>query len=170
MTIQTASLADVPALCLLLNSAYRGEASRKGWTTEADLISGETRTDEASLTQLIQQPGSVMLTCKTADAVLIGCVNLQQHDSKLYLGMLSVLPLLQGAGTGKQLLLAAEAHARSLKLSAVYMTVITARTELIDWYRRHGYRDTEERSPFPAQGGFGKPVKPLEFMVLEKEV
>jgi hypothetical protein len=29
------------------------------------------------------------------------------------------------------------------------MTVISMRTELIDWYKRHGYIDTGDREPFP---------------------
>ena len=31
---------EIPALVRLVNSAYRGESSKKGWTTEADLLDG----------------------------------------------------------------------------------------------------------------------------------
>ena len=31
---------DVPAIVALVNAAYRGLASRRGWTSEADLIEG----------------------------------------------------------------------------------------------------------------------------------
>src|SRR4051812_3605004 len=98
--ISIATVADIPALNHLLNSAYRGETSKQGWTTEAHLIAGETRTDEANLKQIMEQEGSVFLKYTTGEQQIIGCVNLQQNGNKLYLGMLSVEPQLQGGGTG----------------------------------------------------------------------
>jgi hypothetical protein len=41
---RTAVGKDKPALLALINSAYRGEVSMLGWTTEAHLIAGEQRT------------------------------------------------------------------------------------------------------------------------------
>ncbi|HET6795504.1 MAG TPA: hypothetical protein VFH45_13725, partial [Acidimicrobiales bacterium] len=41
---------DVDAVVALVESAYRGEASRQGWTTEADLLAGRrTGADEVSV-------------------------------------------------------------------------------------------------------------------------
>ncbi len=54
--ISIATIEDIPDLLQLINSAYRGEEAKKGWTHEADLIEGSIRTDEASLLQLIQKP------------------------------------------------------------------------------------------------------------------
>jgi ribosomal protein S18 acetylase RimI-like enzyme len=168
--VSLATTDDIPAIKDLLNSAYRGKVSKQGWTTEADLIAGDVRTDEKTLQEVILKPGSVMLKYINADRKVIGCVNLQQHSSRMYLGMFSVSPQLQGAGIGKQLLKASEEYAQHLHCSAIYMTVISVRDELIGWYKRHGYVDTGERKPFEEDGITGKHLRKLEFMVLEKEL
>ncbi len=166
--ISFASVSDIISIKDLLNTAYRGEESKQGWTTEADLIAGDIRADEAMLQQVLQQSGSVFLIYKDEQQKLIGCVNLQQHADKLYLGMFSVSPQLQGGGIGKKLLQAAEDYGRHLQMKAIYMSVISRRTELINWYMRQGYADTGERKPFIEDGITGKHLKPLEFMILEK--
>src|SRR3954447_13154744 len=135
--IAIAAIADIPAITCLLNSAYRGETSKQGWTTEAHLIAGETRTDEANVKEVMEHEGSVFLKYTNGQQEIIGCVNLQQHGDKLYLGMFSVNPQLQGGGIGKQLLKAAEEYAKALHCTAIYMSVISVRTELIQWYERH---------------------------------
>jgi acyl-CoA-binding protein/ribosomal protein S18 acetylase RimI-like enzyme len=168
--ITTATLTDIPALLQLLNSAYRGESSKQGWTTEANLIAGEQRTDAATLQQVIEQTGSIILKAQNEQNEIIGCVNLQQQGEKLYLGMLSVSPALQGAGIGKQLLHAAEVHAKQVGCRKIYMSVISVRTELIDWYKRHGYKETGERKPFEEDAISGKHLQPLEFLMLEKQL
>ena len=166
--ISFASLHDIIDLKQLLNSAYRGESSKKGWTTEAHLIAGETRTDENNLTQIIQQEGSVILKYTNTKKEIIGCVNLQQHQYKIYLGMFSVSPLLQGGGIGKQVLKATEEYAIHTHSSSIYMSVISARTELISWYKRHGYFETGEKKSFKEDNLTGRHLQNLEFIILEK--
>ncbi|MFT3704961.1 MAG: GNAT family N-acetyltransferase [Agriterribacter sp.] len=166
--IAIASTKDTDEIRLLLNSAYRGDTSKKGWTTEADLIQGEVRTDEASLLKVMNQPGSVFLKYTDDAQHIIACVNLQKQDRKVYLGMFSVSPLLQGGGIGKKLLQAAEEYAHQINGIAIYMSVISVRTELIDWYKRYGYVDTGKRIAFEEDNVSGRHVKKLEFMVLEK--
>jgi ribosomal protein S18 acetylase RimI-like enzyme len=144
--ILKAVLADAPALNQLVNSAYRGDTSRQGWTTEADLLDG-TRIDEAAMRDLIEKPGTVILTYREAGE-LLGCVELRFQEGKLYLGMLSVKPDTQGTGIGKKLMQAAEDYATQQNINAIIMTVISVRKELIDWYIRHGYQLTGERKPF----------------------
>lgn len=168
--ISIAAAPDNTAITALLNSAYRGEQSKKGWTTEAHLIAGAQRTDEDGVKQVMQKAGSVFLKYTNAANELAGCVNLQQHNNKLYLGMLSVTPVLQGGGVGKQLLQAAEEYALQNGIGIIYMSVISVRAELINWYRRHGYNDTGERIPFIEDGKSGKHLQPLEFMMLEKKI
>lgn len=158
---------DVVAISALVNSAYRGDSSKKGWTTEADLLDG-IRTDEASLTKMIETPGSVILKCIDKAGQLLGCVYLHKKQDKLYLGMLTVSPELQARGIGKQLLTAAESHAKQTDCSGITMTVISVRHELIAWYERHGYTPTGETQPFPADPAFGLPKKPLHFIVMQK--
>ena len=161
--------ADASAITSLLNSAYRGERSRSGWTTEADLIAGETRTVETQVEALIRQPESVFLLLREENR-LLGCVNLQVHHPRVYFGMFSVQPGEQGRGLGKRLLQAAEEYALQQQATHIYMSVISLRTELINWYQRHGYRDTGERKPFHEDGISGRHLRPLEFMMMEKKI
>ncbi len=166
--IQIASPLDITAITVLLNRSYRGEHSRKGWTTEAFLIAGDTRTDEDNLLRIMLLPTSVFLKYTGEDGAICGCVNLQDLGEKLYLGMFSVDPELQGKGIGKKILFASEEYARQVRLNCIYMSVISVRAELISWYKRHGYIDTGMRKPFIEDGLTGKHLQPLEFMILEK--
>lgn len=168
-SLSIAAAEDAASIAALLNEAYRGESSRQGWTTEAGLISGDTRATVAMVTEVINQAGSVFVVYRRQD-MLAACVNLQQHGQKIYLGMFSVSPKLQGSGIGKILLQAAEVYALSVNCSSIYMSVISLRTELIDWYKRQGYADTGERKPFAEDGITGKHLVPLEFAILEKQL
>ena len=167
--ITKASVEDAPELDNLVNSAYRGDSSRQGWTTEADLLDG-TRTDAAAIAELIKTPGTTILKYVEENKIL-GCVELRNHDGRLYLGMLTVRPHLQGKGIGKILLNAAEEEAGRQQCSSIFMTVISVRQILIEWYVRHGYQPTGERKPFAFNDPrFGQPKMKLEFIVLEKKL
>ncbi len=168
--ISIASYTDINRIKDLLNNAYRGEASKQGWTTEANIIAGDTRTDDNMLKEVMKTPGSVILIYKNDDELITGCVNLQQHGDKIYLGMFSVSPKLQGKGIGKHLLFAAEEYASHAQCRAIYMSVISVRTEIINWYKRHGYIDTGERKPFIEDDVTGKHLQVLEFMTMEKQL
>ena len=170
MGILIAEEKDVTSLVALMDSAYRGEISRQGWTSEAELFIGNRRTDEATVGNLIKKPGAVFLKYLDAKDLLEGCVLLHKKDKKLYLGMFSVSPLAQGKGIGKQLLTAADNYAKEQNCSAVYMTVISVREELIAWYERNGYHKTGEVLPFPVDERYGIPTQPLEMLVLEKDL
>jgi len=164
-----AETGDIAQLVDLINSAYRGEAAKKGWTHEADLIKGDIRTDANALSELILADESTILKYAD-DGVLKGCVYLQKQEEKMYLGMLTVAPALQGEGIGKQLLKASEDFSKKQGCNSIIMNVITERTKLIDWYVKYGYHVTEERKPFPTDSPFGTPVKPLEFAILKKDL
>jgi ribosomal protein S18 acetylase RimI-like enzyme len=166
--ISIAAAADIPVIRDLLNNAYRGESSKQGWTTEAHLIDGNIRTNDMNVKKTMQQTGSVFLKYTDEMGEIIGCVNLQQHDDKIYLGMFSVSPKLQGGGIGKQILQASEEYAKHLKCTSIYMSVISLRTELINWYQRHGYKHTGRREAFIEDDVSGKHLQQLEFMLMEK--
>jgi GNAT superfamily N-acetyltransferase len=157
----------------LVNSAYRGEASRQGWTTEADYIDGQ-RTDAATLARdLAETPGArVYLLREDNDGPLLGSVWLEPtEDGKTwYLGMLTVRPDLQDRGLGRGLLAAAEAQAAALGAKRIRMTVVAIRDTLIAWYQRRGYALTGETRPWPYdQPIYGEPRRgDLSFVVLEK--
>ena len=167
--ITKATLQDIPALLTLINSAYRGETSKKGWTTEAHLLEGK-RTTEEELKEIIQDPKNTFLKFTENDQI-IGSVLLVEKEDQLYLGMLTVSPELQNAGIGKKLLAEGEKHAKTLGLSSIIMTVVSVRAELIAWYKRHGYVETGEREPFPSSDiHINISDKPLEFIYLEKRI
>ncbi len=167
MKISEASSADVTEICALVNSAYRGESSRTGWTTEADLLGG-IRIDEDTLLYYFEEPNSDIIKCTDDNQQITGCVYLKKEQEQLYLGMLTVDPELQGKGIGKMLLQASEEKAKQSGCRSIVMTVITYRHELIKWYKKYGYYETGQKQPFPKSEKFGEPKVPLEFLVMEK--
>jgi ribosomal protein S18 acetylase RimI-like enzyme len=168
--ISVVELEDVSELNTLVNSAYRGDSSRQGWTTEADLLDG-IRIDEERLVELIQKQDSIILKYVDDAKKIIGCVHLEKKGDRMYLGMLTVSPELQSKGIGKELMKAAELRAGKLNCRSVYMSVITDRMELIAWYEKYGYKNTGVKKPFPmGNPRFGLPKKDLEFVILEKDL
>jgi ribosomal protein S18 acetylase RimI-like enzyme len=161
---------DVAAIVTLVESAYRGDASRAGWTTEADLIDGQ-RTDVRAVESMLATPGSAMLLAET-DGQLAGSCRLDRREGReVYLGMFAVQPSRQGQGWGRQILAEAERVARlDWGASTMVMTVVAQRPELIAWYRRRGYLPTGETRPFPyGQDRVGIPKRSdLHFVVLAK--
>lgn len=169
LQVLEATLDDVAELEKLVNSAYRGESSKKGWTTEADLLDG-IRTSRESLTEQINNPNALILKGVNKEGEICGCVYLERKESSLYLGMLTVSPTLQNSGIGKVLLAAAEDYARASGLFKLSMTVISLRKELIKWYERRGYRKTNRKEAFPNDPRFGIPKQSLEFIIMEKAI
>jgi ribosomal protein S18 acetylase RimI-like enzyme len=167
--IAQASISDVQPLVTLINSAYRGEGSKQGWTTEADLIQG-LRTDEQIMTEILTDPATTFLKYTDDSGQIIGCMRLQKQEDRLYLGMLTVSPTAQAQGIGKQMLKAADAVAQAQQCRALFMTVFSVRTELLAWYERHGYQRTGEVLPFTPNEKFEIVTQKLEFLVLEKPV
>jgi N-acetylglutamate synthase-like GNAT family acetyltransferase len=169
ITISTATAADINELVQLVNSAYRGNSSKKGWTTEAELLDG-TRIDPDTLLEQINQSGQTILKAMDHTQTIIGCVSLQEKKDTLYLGMLTVQPDIQASGIGKKILNAADDFARNHALFCIEMTVISVRYELIAWYQRRGYQLTGEKRAFPPETKFGIKKQDLEFVVLEKKL
>ncbi len=173
LTFRPATLADIPALVALVTSAYRGEVSKQGWTTEADLLDGQRIDPEVLRGDIERQRSRVILAeCQQADGLeLLACVHVTEVDGAGYLGMFSVRPDGQGSGIGKQVMMEAERYVREeLRLPAMRMTVIDIRDELIAFYERRGYRRTGITKPFPyGDERFGIPKRDdLRFEVLEK--
>ena len=148
LDFRTAGLDDVDAIIALVESAYRGDASRQGWTTEADFLDGQ-RIDRPLLIELIAR-GDARVILAERDGQLLACCELQDQHGIAYFGMFSVRPAGQGAGIGNRLLLEAERIATAeWQCREMCMTVIDIRNELIAWYQRRGYRRTGEHKPFP---------------------
>ncbi|MFB7269323.1 GNAT family N-acetyltransferase [Streptomyces sp. NPDC056244] len=169
LTYRDATAADTEALVALIESAYRGDSSRQGWTTEANILEGQ-RTDPRGVLEVIESPGSRLLAVER-DGELIACCQLEHRGEAAYFGMFAVLPGAQGAGLGRRIITEAERVARrDWGVREMHMTVITVREELIAWYERRGYRRTGKLQPFPyGDERFGIPLRAdLAFELLVK--
>ncbi|WP_327312878.1 GNAT family N-acetyltransferase [Streptomyces sp. NBC_01235] len=168
-TFRDATDADVDALVALIESAYRGDSSRAGWTTEADILQGR-RTDPDGVLAVIKGQNSRLLTVER-DGRIIACCQLEHRGDHAYFGMFAVSPTVQGAGLGKVVMAQAERQAREdWGVTEMHMTVISVREDLIAWYERRGYRRTGRMSPFPyGDERFGIPQRDdLQFELLVK--
>ncbi|MFJ5997775.1 GNAT family N-acetyltransferase [Streptomyces sp. NPDC092370] len=171
LTFRDATDADVDELVALIESAYRGDDSRAGWTTEADILEGQ-RTDPEGVLEVVTSPDSRLMTVER-DGRIVACCQLQHHGDHAYFGMFAVSPRLQGAGLGKVIIAEAERQARETwGVKEMQMTVISVRADLIAWYERRGYRRTGRMTPFPyGDERFGVPRRDdLEFELLVKEL
>ncbi|MFR9725620.1 GNAT family N-acetyltransferase [Streptomyces sp. MS19] len=176
LTFRDATESDVPALVALVESAYRGDASRAGWTTEADILEGQ-RTDPDGVREILRDPDSLVLAVEDGGA-LTACCHIQRRAADgpgeaaaAYFGMFAVRPGLQGAGLGRAVLAEAERRAAAgWGVARMEMQVISVRDDLIAWYERRGYVRTGRTSPFPyGDERFGLPLRAdLEFELLVK--
>jgi GNAT superfamily N-acetyltransferase len=159
--------ADIPALVALIESAYRGESSRAGWTTEADLLDGQ-RIDAVMLAAQLSEPAVTVLQLDDTTGPLACAAVTDPGSGTAYFGMFAVRPTLQGTGIGSWMLRCAQEHARAHGAVRMELSVLWMRTELIDWYLRRGYRPTGGRVPFPhGDPRYGLPRRAdLEFLVL----
>jgi GNAT superfamily N-acetyltransferase len=186
LSFRLATPADVPAIVALVESAYRGEPSRAGWTTEADLLHGQ-RTDADAIHTILSTPDNLILLAfpdstpgSPAAGLAVGgpaaesplaCCHLERHPGYAYFGLFAVRPTAQATGVGKTVLAEAERLATTTwAVPEMRMTVITARPELTTWYERRGYARTGKLAPFPyGDERFGIPqVTGLEFELLTK--
>jgi N-acetylglutamate synthase-like GNAT family acetyltransferase len=168
--ISTATTSDIPAIVRLINSAYRGESSKQGWTTEAELIEGD-RMNADSMNDLINSPDALMRKCVSHQHSIVGCVSLAIRANDLYVSLLTVSPDIQAKGIGKLLLNDAEDMARNWGITQLSLDVISLRKELIDYYLRRGFKLTGKKFEFPADNKFGsRPLTSLELLELRKQL
>ncbi|WP_316784992.1 GNAT family N-acetyltransferase [Pedobacter frigiditerrae] len=171
MKITRANLEDVKELDKLVNSAYRGEESKKGWTTEAEILDG-IRINEQALELMLAKPEVMILKINDENGKILGTVCLEVKSRDLYLGMFAVSPLSQGNGMGKSLLVAAEQYGLENNCTRIVISVISTRVELINWYSRHGYVPTGGAIAFDEiDGRFGDPkVEEISLIEMEKVI
>ena len=163
-----AGASDAPAIAALIESAYRGEESRRGWTSEADLIEGN-RTSSAEIAAFIADPHARFVMALEAET-LVGCALIKNDNGAGYFGMFAVKPATQGAGLGKIILAHAESKIRELwNCATIGMTVISVRQDLIAYYERRGYKRTATK-PFPFENEPGAKRTDFHFVVLTKQL
>jgi ribosomal protein S18 acetylase RimI-like enzyme len=171
LQIRPARPGDAGALTELIRSAYRGDTSRSGWTSEADLVEGE-RINASQVRAMIGDSGSLMLVGESQTGIL-ACCQLQNRGSGLaYFGTFAVAPQDQGAGLGRQLMAEAEHQAvTAFAAHRLEMTVLAQQDKLIAYYERRGFRRTGQTRPFPADPRYARPLRDdLYFVVLIKDL
>lgn len=168
LIFRRAETQDVPAIVHLVQSVYRGDTSKQGWTSEADILGGQ-RTDNAMIAELLAQPQGVFLLAEQGGE-LLGSVYLEREPTAVYLGMLSVNVKAQNLKLGRRMIEESEKWAwREWNVSETRITVISIRHELIAWYERRGFQLTGKTEEFPKDPRFGIPkVENLVFVELKK--
>jgi len=174
LLFQKAEISDAEAIVQLINSAYRGNSSRKGWTTEADLLDG-LRTTNAEVGRIIRREDAFMLIGVLNNEIIASiCCEWQAiaGNNTAHFGMIAVKPSLQNKGYGKQVIAAAEALTRrEWRVVGFTMTVISIRHELIAFYEKLGYQRTGEFKDFPVKPELWQPkVEGLNLQYLAKLV
>lgn len=173
LVFAAATLDDIATVVELVQAAYRGETSRRGWTTEADLLEGQ-RVDATMVAEVLADPDATILAVRR-DASLVACCELRHRPAHpdVHFGMFAVEPTIQGGGLGRRVLAEAERIAQERwRAERMVMTVLEVRSELIEWYLRRGYAPTGETGDFPyGDERFGVPKRPdLRFVVLTKDL
>lgn len=191
--------ADAPALVALIERAYRGEATAGRWNSEAHLLRGP-RTSNQEISTLIAREDTRFLLAEADGRIAGCCLlqglgrdaarNWSSADeahipgagstpctphvtetSAAYFGMFAIDPDIHGGGLGKQLLAEAERRVRDLwEANQMVMTVINLRTELIDWYKRRGYRLTGATLPFPFSDTSGETTRNFHLVEMRKDL
>jgi ribosomal protein S18 acetylase RimI-like enzyme len=164
-TYRIAGPADAPAVRALIESGYRGDSARQGWTNEADLLEGD-RTSVEEVAAMIAAPEKRVILAER-DGALVGTVTITDlGGGKAYMGLLCVSPTLQAGGLGRSLVSEVEAlAAREFGADRMELIVVDVREELIAWYERRGYVRTGELRPFPLPMDV-----PYKMVVLERPI
>ena len=146
--IRIATAADREAVRRLVNQAFEVERFLKRG-------GGDRLQSDGELEGLFER-GTFLVTeeaglAKEEDRSLAGCVYVEPRGDRAYLGLLSIAPVRQGAGLGKQLNAAAEQYAREQGCRWMDLRVLSPRQEqLLPVYRRLGYMETgTEEYPAP---------------------
>jgi len=168
--LKIASVDDVKAINSLVNSVYRGENSKKGWTTEAEFLGG-IRITEEKIKEIIGRKNDIVILA-VFEGNITGCVHLENAVEYSYIGMLSVDVDHQDKGIGRLLINECERYTKEeWKLRKIKMKVINRRLELMEYYYRRGYRSTGELEEFGACGDtFGDTDEKLYFETLAKSL
>jgi GNAT superfamily N-acetyltransferase len=171
--VRVATDDDVGALVALVQSAYRGDTSQQGWTSEADLVDGQ-RIDTAMMAEILADSDAVVLVAELGGAMVACCELRKLSDpGAVGIGLLSVDPARQATGLGRTMLAAAERHAVArFAATQTQLRVIDLRHELMAWYARRGYQPTGAYEPFPYDDErSGIPRRDdLRFAVLAKQL
>ncbi|MBL7665790.1 MAG: GNAT family N-acetyltransferase [Bacteriovoracaceae bacterium] len=161
-----ATKTDTENLVKLVNSAYRGDSAKAGWTHESDLLEGQ-RATSSSIQEFLNKKDSVMILA-LQDKAFVGCVQVEKDNAETcYFGMLTVDPQKQAFGIGKKIMQQIEVQAKVWGCKTIRATVIHTRKELIAYYLRQGYTLTGKSYPFKEFAPDQKQMTDFELQLLE---
>lgn len=142
LTFRRATDSDCAAMSRLINSAFAIEKFIEGDRTNENELKERMRKGEF----LLGYDGS---------GKLVASVYVEVRRTRGYFGMLAVNPQRQGSGLGRKMIEAAEEYCREKGCTAMDLTVLSLRPELLSLYRKLGYAETgiEEFRP-------SRPLKP----------
>jgi ribosomal protein S18 acetylase RimI-like enzyme len=127
ISVRRATPADAPALAALVNAAY---------AVEHVFVDGD-RTSAGEIAELTAGDGVFLVL--EHDGGLAAAVFVRSEQQHASIGMLSVLPALQGLGLGTRLVRIAEAMGEAMGATTVGLRIVNLREELARWYRSLGY-------------------------------
>lgn len=152
LNFRVATEDDAAQLQQLVESAFRAEDSRKGWTDDLGL-SSTFRLDVQEIIAMITKADSVMLMATSNENTLVGSIGSSKRDANYArLFMLAVDTSQQRGGIGRQVLTYAEDYCqRTWGVTTLGLNALSNRKQLISWYSRRGYKMTGETTPFPRE-------------------
>jgi ribosomal protein S18 acetylase RimI-like enzyme len=153
VSLRAAVSGDIPAIVRLINAAFIVEQ----FVFEGDRINAEE-------TRVFMDTGKFLLAQDSAG--FAGCVYLETHQGRGYLGLLAVDPSRQGTGLGRKLVAAAEDSFRAAGCSAVDLRVISQRTPLPPFYRSLGYAEIGTAPFSPSL----QPKVPGHYIIMSKRL
>jgi len=153
LTLRAAAVEDADSIAHLVNSAF---------LAERPFVKDE-RIQAAGVRDLL---GKGQFLLGFLGEVLVGCVYVEAHRPRAYLGLLSVDPAHQRAGFGVELMAAAEERCREAGSEGVDLRFINHRTELLRFYSTLGYRESGTAA-FPETA---RMKMPFHFIQMSKEL
>jgi ribosomal protein S18 acetylase RimI-like enzyme len=153
LTLRLAEIEDVEAIVPLINVAF---------LAERPFVKNE-RIQAAGVRDLLTK-GQFILGY--LDEELVGCVFVETHRPRAYLGLLSVDPAHQHDGLGTELMAAGEKRCREAGTEGIDLQFINHRTELLRFYSKLGYRENGT-APFPDTA---RMKMPFHFIRMSKEL
>lgn len=159
---------DIKEVIVLINQAYRAEKKDNAWTTESHLLSG-IRVNENMMKEILEEKDTKTYIAKIENKI-VGTIQAKLEGESIHIGLFAVDTKSQASGIGKKLLEFAENSSSKLwEKSTFIMEVISTRTELMQYYIRRGYLNTNSFIEFPKSEYWKENTnEELKLLVLKK--
>lgn len=159
---------EIKEVIVLINQAYRAEKKDNAWTTESHLLSG-IRVNENMMKEILEEKDTKTYIAKIENKI-VGTIQAKLEGESIHIGLFAVDTKSQASGIGKKLLEFAENSSSKLwGKSTFIMEVISTRTELMQYYIRRGYLNTNSFIEFPKSEYWKENTnEELKLLVLKK--